>query len=173
MAAIAQSMPADAIVVEEAPSHRNALHDYLPINTTGGFYTEASGGLGWALPGAVGVALAQTPRRVICIVGDGSSLYSIQALWNAAQAQLRITFIVFNNRGYAALKAFSEALQITGAPGQEVTGMNFVEIARGFGCEGRAVTRSDEVIPALRNAYVSEGPVLLDVHLDTGFKPLY
>ncbi len=173
MAAVAQVMPPDAIVVEEAPSHRNALHDYLPINTTGGFYTEGSGGLGWALPGAVGVALAQSKRRVICIVGDGSALYSIQALWNAAQAALPITFIVFNNRGYAALKAFSDALKISGAPGQEVSGMNFVDIARGFGVEGRLVERAQDVIPALRAAFAAQSPVLLDVHLDTGFKPLY
>ncbi|MSQ58272.1 MAG: benzoylformate decarboxylase [Betaproteobacteria bacterium] len=173
MAAIAQVMPADAVVVEEAPSHRNALHDYLPITSSGGFYTEGSGGLGWALPGAIGVSLAQPARRVICLVGDGSALYSIQALWNAAQAKLPITFIVFNNRGYAALKAFSDALRISGAPGQDVSGMNFVDIARGFGVEGRVVSRAQDVLPALRSAFAGNSPVLLDVHLDTGFKPLY
>lgn len=173
MAAIAQTMPTDAIIVEEAPSHRNALHDYLPVTTSGGFYTEASGGLGWALPGAIGVALAQSKRKVICIVGDGSALYSIQALWNAAQAKLPITFIVFNNRGYAALKAFSDALKIVGAPGQEVSGMNFVDVARGFGCQARAIDRCSGVTSALQEAFAASEPVVLDVHLETGFKPLY
>jgi benzoylformate decarboxylase len=173
MAAIARVMPKDAIVVEEAPSHRNALHDYLPIRTSGGFYTEASGGLGWALPGAIGVALAEPRRKVICIVGDGAALYSIQALWNAAQLKLPITFVVFNNRGYAALKAFCEALQISGAPGHEVPGMNFVEVARGFGCDAKSVTRAAELVSDLEKAFLSKDPVLLDVLLDTAYKPLY
>jgi benzoylformate decarboxylase len=125
------------------------------------------------LPGAIGVSLAQPKRKVICIVGDGSALYSIQALWNAAQARLPVTFIVFNNRGYAALKAFSDALKISGAPGQEVSGMNFVDIARGFGVEGRVVNRVQDVQPALRSAFAGNSPVLLDVHLDAGYKPLY
>lgn len=173
MAAVARTLPADAVVVEEAPSHRNALHDYLPIRFSGGFYTEASGGLGWALPGAVGVALAQPGRRVVCIVGDGSSLYSIQALWNAAQDRLPITFVVFNNAGYGALRAFSDALKIAGAPGHEVPGMDFVALARGFGCEARAVTRCAEVEAALREAHEAPGPMLLDVRLEAGFRPLY
>lgn len=173
MAAIARTLPPDAVVVEEAPSHRNALHDHLPIRISGGFYTEASGGLGWALPGAVGVSLAQPGRRVVCLVGDGSSLYSIQALWNAAREKLPITFVVFNNSGYGALRAFSDALKISGAPGHDVPGMNFVELARGFGCEARAVTQVAEVDAALRAAYASTGPVLLDVRLESGFKPLY
>ncbi|MBM3394229.1 MAG: benzoylformate decarboxylase [Betaproteobacteria bacterium] len=173
MACIARTMPDDAIIVEEAPSHRIALHDFLPIRQTGGFYTEASGGLGWALPGAIGVALARPEQRILCLVGDGSSMYSIQALWNAVREKLRITFVVFNNRGYGALRAFSDALRISGAPGHEVPGLDFVQIALGFGCEARAVTRCQDVEPALRATYDATGPILLDVHLEAGFKPLY
>ena len=78
-------MPDDAVIVEEAPSHRNAMHDHLPIRRSDGFYCGASGGLGWALPAAVGIGLARPERRVVCLLGDGSSLYSIQALWTAAE----------------------------------------------------------------------------------------
>lgn len=173
MAAIARNLPPDAVVVEEAPSHRNALHDYLPIRRPGGFFTEASGGLGWALPGAVGVALARPGRRVFCIVGDGSSLYSIQALWNAVQQNLPIVFIVFNNRGYGALRAFGDALKITGAPGHDVPGLDFVHLARGFGCDAQPVVRAEEVDAVLRAACERQGPILLDVHLEAGFKALY
>lgn len=173
MAAIARTLPPQAVVVEEAPSHRNALHDFLPIRFSGGFYTEASGGLGWALPGAIGVALAQPGRRVVCLVGDGSSLYSIQALWNAARERLPITFVVFNNAGYGALRAFSDALKIAGAPGHDVPGLDFVALARGFGCEARAVTRVAEVESALHAAFQTPGPMLLDVRLGADFRPLY
>src|SRR4051794_23861112 len=82
--ALAALLPTEAMVVEEAPSHRNAMHAHLPIRRVGGFAAAASGGLGWALPAAVGFALADAGRRVVCLLGDGSSLYSIQALWTAA-----------------------------------------------------------------------------------------
>jgi benzoylformate decarboxylase len=110
MHTVGQVMPRDAIVVEEAPTHRNAMHDHLPIRTSGGFYVGASGGLGYGMPAAVGVALGSPGRRVICLLGDGSSLYSIQALWTAVQQRLAISFVVLNNGAYAALKAFGRGL---------------------------------------------------------------
>ncbi len=85
---IAQLMPADAVIVEEAPCHRNDLHDYLPIRHSNEFYTGASGGLGYSLPAAVGIVLADPTHRVICLLGDGSSMYSVQGLWTAVQYRL-------------------------------------------------------------------------------------
>ena len=85
MQVVSEVMPANAVIVEEAPSHRNAMHDYLPIRHSDGFYCGASGGLGWALPASVGIALGDPSRRIVCLLGDGSSLYSIQALWTAAE----------------------------------------------------------------------------------------
>ena len=141
---------ADAVIVEEAPSHRNAMHDHLPIRTSGGFYCAASGGLGFGLPAAVGVALGDPTRRVICLLGDGSSLYSIQALWTAAQHDLPIAFVILNNRGYGALKALGRAWPSTSHRASTCPGIGFAELAAGFGCAARAVTRADELEAALR-----------------------
>lgn len=173
MHAVGRLMPPDAAIVEEAPTHRGALRDYLPIRRSGGFYAAASGGLGWAVPAAVGVALAQPGRKVICLVGDGSSLYSIQSLWTAMECKLPIAFVIFNNGGYGALRSFGSMLGIPGAPGHDVAGVDFVALARGFGCEAECVDRSADVERALRRAFVSTVPCLVDVRLDDAVEKLY
>ena len=173
MSLIRKTMPADAIVVEEAPTHRNVLREHLPIDISGGFYAGASGGLGWAAAAAVGVSLAQPGKRIVCIVGDGSVLYAIQSIWTAVQHALPVTFVIFDNGGYSALKSFSGMLGVTGAPGHDLPGLDFVLLARGFGCEGMAVTRSNDVEPALRAAFGAAGPRLVAVRLDEGVERLY
>jgi benzoylformate decarboxylase len=170
---IAELMPADAIIVEEAPSHRNAMHVHLPIRTSGGFYTCASGGLGYGLPAASGVALASPDRRVICVLGDGSSLYSIQGLWTAAQHQLPISFVILNNGGYTALKAFAADLGIEKAPGVDLPGIDFPALAAGFGCPGRRVEHAEELESALLGSLAADGPTLVDVAVDDAVERLY
>jgi benzoylformate decarboxylase len=173
MSTVAKLMPRDAIIVEEAPAHRNAMHGYLPIRTRGGFYTTASGGLGYALPAAVGIALAEAPRRVICLVGDGSAMYSIQALWTAARHDLPVTVIVLNNRGYGALKAFSQMMHIRNAPGLDLPGLDFLAIAKGFGCTTVGVETANDLAPAMRQALSAKGPTLLEVAVDRRITDLY
>ena len=173
MHTICSTMPADAVIVEEAPSHRNDLHAYFPIRTSGGFYACASGGLGWALPAAVGVALGDSSRKVIALLGDGSSLYTIQGLWTAAQQRLPITFVILNNSGYAAVKSLGARMGIPQMPGSDVSGIDFVEVARGFGCQASRVERAEELAPALRQAYASDQPWLVDVRMDRAVQKLY
>src|SRR5256714_7169734 len=104
---IAALRPPDSIVVEEPPSSRGPMHDYLPMLEPDSFYTRASGGLGHGLPAAVGVALARADRKVIALLGDGSAMYSIHGLWSAAEPALPVAFVVVNNRGYRALDEFA------------------------------------------------------------------
>ena len=88
------------------------LHSGCPITRPGGFLTTGSGALGWGLPVAVGRALAGTGERVVCVVGDGSSMYSIQALWTAARYRAPVTFVVLNNSGYEAVKELGRRIGI-------------------------------------------------------------
>jgi benzoylformate decarboxylase len=173
MHAIARHLPKDAVIVEEAPTQRHALHEYLPINTSGGFYAGASGGLGWALPASLGVALAEKNRKVICVVGDGSSLYTIQAIWSAVRERLPVAFVILNNSGYAALKAFGGMLGIAGAPGHDVPGVDFVSIAKGFGCDARRAATAAELDQALAAAFAADRAMLVEVMLDAAVKRLY
>ncbi len=170
---IRRLMPPGAVIVEEAPSHRNALREHLAITESGGFYCGASGGLGWALPAAIGVALAEPARKVICVVGDGSSLYSIQALWTALREKVPVAFVVLNNAGYGALRAFGGMLGIAGAPGHDVPGVDFVSIAQGFGCRARRVGSAREIEPALNEAIAADEPRLVEVALESAVVKLY
>jgi benzoylformate decarboxylase len=170
---IAQVMPDDAIIVEEAPSHRNELHDYLPIRHSNGFYTGASGGLGYSLPAAVGISLADPSHRIIGLLGDGSSMYSVQGLWTAAQHRLPITFVIFNNQGYAALKSFSRMFNTTEFTGVELPAIDICAIARGYGCEALRIEKACDLAPALTRSFASSGPVVIDVIVDRAETILY
>ena len=159
-------MPQDAIVVEEAPSHRSAMQQYLPRPGADSFYTMASGGLGYSLPASVGIALARPGRRIVCLIGDGSAMYCIQAIWTAAQRALPITFVVMNNAGYGAMRAFSQIMQAHRPPGIDLPGLDFVALAKGLGCPGKRVTDVEDLDRILDEALAAKGPALVDVVVD-------
>ena len=169
---LAHARPADAIIVEEAPSHRPAIQRFLPITQAGGFYTMASGGLGYALPAAVGVALA-TSKRVICVIGDGSSMYSIQAIWTAVQLNLPLTVIVLNNSGYGAMRSFSKIMQSQAIPGLDLPDIDFVQLAESMGCNAARVTEHEQLSVAMNNALAMTGSYLLEVIIDSGSGAIY
>src|SRR5256714_8587465 len=114
---LSEAMPANAALVEEAPSHRPAMQKFMPMRGQDSFYTMSSGGLGYSLPAAVGIALGRPGSRVVCLIGDGSAMYSIQALWTAAQRKLPLTVVVINNAGYGAMRSFSQVMQGRNVPG--------------------------------------------------------
>ena len=155
------------VIVEEAPSSRPVMHRYLPMLQSETFYTMASGGLGFGLAAAVGVALAKPARRVIGLVGDGSAMYSIQALWSAARLKLPMTFVILNNRRYAALQEFAPTFGFeVGAKleGTDLGGLDFVAMAHGMGVEEAVrIERPDALADALATALRSAGPSLVEV----------
>src|SRR5207237_6943710 len=109
---LSQAMPDSTALVEEAPSHRPAMQKFMPMPGQDSFYTMASGGLGYSLPAAVGMALGRSDRRTVCLIGDGSAMYSIQALWTAAQRKLPLTVVVLNNSGYGPMRSFSQVTTV-------------------------------------------------------------
>jgi benzoylformate decarboxylase len=173
LAALREAMPEGAVLVEEAPSHRPAMHAHLPVTRWGGFFTMASGGLGYALPAAVGVALARPGTRVAALIGDGSMMYSPQALWSAAQHGLPVLILVLNNGGYGAMRSFSRVLGVQGAPGIEVEGVDFVALARSMGVPGLRVETEAALGAALEAGFSAPGPMLLDVIVDRAIPTLY
>jgi benzoylformate decarboxylase len=163
---IAALRPGNGVIVEEAPSSREPMHDWLPITRPDGFYTCASGGLGHGLPASIGVALARPDARVIALLGDGSAMYAIQGLWTAAQLGLPMTFIIINNRRYEALLNFGRHFGLQRTVGTELGGIDFVQVAQGQGLEARRVEATEGLDEALRWAFGSTGPVLLEVLVD-------
>ena len=155
------------IVVEEAPSARPVMQAQLPTRRSQTFYTMASGGLGWAMGAAVGVALGRPGERIVGLVGDGSAMYAIQALWTAAHLHLPITYIVLNNGRYAALEEFAPVFGFARhAPlqGVDLGGLDFVALARGQGVEQACrVEQPSALRDALGSALRSHGPSLVEI----------
>jgi benzoylformate decarboxylase len=171
--ALSTAMPADAALVEEAPSHRPAMQKFMPMHGQDSFYTMASGGLGWSLPAAVGIALGRPERRTVCLIGDGSAMYSIQALWTAAQRKLPITVIVINNSGYGAMRSFSQVMQVRNVPGLDLPGLDFVKLAEGLGCDAVRVGKASELQSALARGLAHDGVSLVEVMVDSAVPLLY
>jgi benzoylformate decarboxylase len=167
------AMPEDAVLVEEAPSHRPAIQKFMPMRGQDSFYTMASGGLGHSLPAAVGISLARPDIRTVCLIGDGSAMYSIQALWTAAQRPLPLTVVVINNQGYGAMRSFSQVMQVRDIPGLDLPGIDFVKIAEAMGCDAGRVAKSSELAPALDLALAHRGTSLVEVMVDCAVPLLY
>jgi len=165
--------PAGSVILLEASSHASALFRRVRVTRSGGFYYAGKGGLGFALPAAVGVAIAEPGRRAICVSGDGASLYCIQSLWTAVQHKAPVTVLVLNNAGYNSLKASADLMELTHTiPGLDVPGIDFVKLAEGFGCPAERVEQLDDLGPALDRAFSEAGPVLIDLAVDPTVRSL-
>ena len=161
---IAALRPPRAVIVEEAPTARGPVHDTLPITREGGFYTCASGGLGYSLPAAVGVAMGQRDK-VIAILGDGSALYTVQGLYAARNETTNVSFVILDNGAYAALTGFSAEFGMNQVPGCDLSGIDFVALAQALGVPARRVEAADAVDAALEWSFAQAGPTLLDMRI--------
>jgi benzoylformate decarboxylase len=172
MLRIAESIPADAVVVEEALTSANTLPGVLALRDRHSFYGLASGGLGFGMPGAAGVSLALPGRPVVAVIGDGSALYGIQALWTVAHHRLPVTYVIANNRSYRILKerlvSFRGSDQFVGMDLRDPE-IDYTGLARSMGLAARRVTDPADIAPALREAVASGAPQLVEVMVADGF----
>lgn len=173
MLRISETLPQDAIVVEEALTSSASLPAFLQLRDRRGYYGLASGGLGFGVPGAVGISLAQPGRPVVAIIGDGSAMYGVQALWTAAHLRLPITYVIANNRSYRILKERLVSMRAT----DRFTGMDlrdpdidFTGLARSLGVPAERVTDPQGIVPALRAALQAGAPRLIEVMVADGFE---
>ncbi len=158
-------VPADAAFASEVPSLGN-WWDRVPITRPRSFFSSAAGGLGYGIPAAVGLGLADPSRPVVCLSGDGSAHYGITGLWTAARQGVDVTFVIARNGAYGALEEFGAYLGTTGLPGLDLPGLDFVALAAGYGVEGRRVETAAELDEALAAAFASDGPNLIEVETD-------
>jgi benzoylformate decarboxylase len=165
LSALAERLAPETVLVEEAPVDRPELHERLLARRPLGFLSAAMGGLGFALAGATGVRMALPDRPVVAVVGDGSAMYGIQALWSAAHYGVGALFVVLSNGGYAIMDRLVERHDAQ-APWPSFA-VDIAAIARAQGCKARSISSFDElavtldeVVPELAT---SEEPLLLDV----------
>ena len=171
MMRIADCIPADAIIVDEGlTTSKNLLH-FLPHRDRYSYFGMVSGGIGWGIAAAVGVQLAQPNRRVVAISGDGSAMYSPQALWTAAHLKLPILFLIFNNQGYRILKerllAFHGNDQYIGMNLREPS-IDFTGLATSFGMRAKKITETAQFEAAFKPAVISDAPCLFEIMLQPG-----
>jgi benzoylformate decarboxylase len=166
---IAKALPDAAVLVNEGLTSARHLTDLVPYRERYGYHGLASGGIGWGLPAAVGVAMARAPRPVCCVSGDGSAMYSVQALWTAANARLPVTFIIANNGGYRIikqrLKAFHGSDRYVGMDFDDPR-IDFTALARSLGVPAERIADPADLPVALQRAFTTPGPKLLDVIVD-------
>lgn len=159
--------PDDSIVVMESTSTMAELQQWMPTTRTASLFATGSGGIGWGVPGAVGVALGNRARGierpVIATIGDGSFQYSIQAIWTAAQHKLPIVFVVLRNGAYVVLKSFALLDKTPGVPGLDLPGLDIAALATGFGCRTANVESTAELASEFKTALQTTGPTVLVV----------
>src|SRR3954463_5462686 len=167
-AALVQVWPEDGILVLESPSSTPAMRNQLRLSKPGSYYFGAGGGLGFGLPAALGVQLAQPDRPVVCVVGEGSAQYAITGFWTAAAYRIPVTFLVLRNEEYAILKWFGMLESVEGAPGLDLPALDVSAAAAAYGVPSRRVADREELTEALRTAIGSGGPELVEVQVTPG-----
>jgi len=174
--AVAGATPPDAVIVDEAISSSHGIRQFFRCADAKSFFSLRGGGIGWGLPAALGVKLALPDRPVIALVGDGSAMYTNQALWTAARESLAVVYVIFNNASYRILKQRTHALKGFSAQDDLYVGMDldrpsidYIGLAKSLGVPGEHVEKAGEVAKALERGLLSGGPYLIDVRLDSSF----
>jgi acetolactate synthase-1/2/3 large subunit len=171
-AAVALTLPDSAVVIDEGVSTGRGMagamggaapHDWLAV---------MGGAIGWGLPGAVGAALGAPGRPVLALEGDGSAMYTVQALWTLAREQLPVVVLVFANRAYRILQGELQGVGAT-LSGQRAADMlsldrpalDWVSMARGHGLPGVRVDTAEGLVKALRDGFASRAPCVIEAVL--------
>jgi benzoylformate decarboxylase len=171
-AQMARSLPADVRLVNESTSNTTQFWEHLDLSRPRSLFFPAAGGLGFGLPAAVGVALADPGRPVVAVLGDGAVQYGVAGLWTAMQCELPITFVVLRNGGYGALRSFVTQLGVADAPGLDLPDLDAVQIAAGYGLPAQRITSGEELAAALACTASTRGPRLIEVPITAETRPL-
>jgi benzoylformate decarboxylase len=166
--ALADVWPEEGIAVVESPSATLALRSRLRLSVPGSWYFAAGGGLGFGLPAAVGVQMAEPERPVVCVIGEGSVQYAVQTFWTASAYDVPLTVLVLRNEEYAILKWFAGLEQVEGAPGLDLPNLESARLAAAYGVSARQTTGVDDTREALREAIASDRPELVEVRVAPG-----
>ena len=171
MMALVELLPKDVIVVDEGIVSTRNLLKFLAIRDRYGYFGNASGGIGWGIAAALGIQIAHPARRVVAVLGDGSAMYGIQALWTAAHLKLPITFVIANNGGYRIIKerllAFHGNDQFIGMDFKDPA-IAFAQLAAALGMTSARIETGAACETAFRAANDRAGPTLLEVVVQGG-----
>ncbi len=174
-AELRRGLPTDAVIVDESITASLDLARAFDYRGFGDYFGGRGGGIGQGLAGAIGVKVAMPDRVVVAISGDGSAMYSVQALWTAAHHGLPIVFVILSNRQYRILKHNVDVWRHNFEPGtqhpyqhMDLTGpdLDFVHLAAGMGVEGVRVDKADDIAPALAKGVAANRPYLVEIAIE-------
>ena len=177
--AIGAMLPKDAVVIEEVLSSAPGIRMLINSNDEQSFYGLRGGGIGWGLPAAIGAKVALPDRPVVALIGDGSAMYTIQALWTAAHYRLPVIWVIFNNTSYRILKQRLVMLRGLAEQADKFVGMeltdpavDFIGLARSLGIEGQRAKTVHEATDLIGKALKDGTAMLIDVDMERGYKPM-
>lgn len=170
-AVIAALLPEGSIVVDESCTSGMAVQPSCQGAAAHVWLAHTGGALGLGLPLSAGAAMAAPGRKTLCLLGDGSAMYTVQALWTLAREQLDVVAIVFANRAYSIIN--HELQRVGASSGPAASSMmdlarpelRFADLARGMGVEGSRAESADAFASQLASALASRGPRLIELGL--------
>jgi benzoylformate decarboxylase len=177
--AIGEMLPRDAVVVDETVSSGAGIRSLIRSDDPQSFFGLRGGGIGWGLPASLGVKLALSDRPVVALVGDGSAMYTCQALWTAAHERIAVVFVIFNNTSYRILKQRLHAQRGLAAQVDRFVGMELVDppidyvgLARSLGIAAERAKTVHDATDLITRGLQSNAPLLIDVPTDRNYKPV-
>jgi benzoylformate decarboxylase len=179
MGALAEILPPDVAVIEEAVTTTNTTFERLGVlkNTTG-YFGHRGWALGWGLGVSIGAKLAWPNRPVLALLGEGAAAYGMQGLWSAARYKIPVVFVICNNAQYQILKLCGRSLSLPRAEQQKFEGvdlvgpeLDYLALAKGFGVEAYRITEPAELAERVSTAFKGDKPVLFDVPIARELAP--
>jgi benzoylformate decarboxylase len=177
--AVGEMLPPDAVVIDEAVSSSVGIRSLIRSDDPQSFYGLRGGGIGWGLPAAIGVKLALPERPVVALIGDGSAMYTCQALWTAAHERIAVVFVILNNTSYRILKQRLTAQRGLAAQVDRFVGMelsdpaiDYVGLARSLGVAAERAKNLKETTDLIAAGIKSSAPLLIDVPMERNYKPV-
>jgi benzoylformate decarboxylase len=174
-AELRRGLPDGAVIIDESITASLDLAKAFDYRGFGDYFGGRGGGIGQGLAGAIGVKVAMPDRVVVAVSGDGSAMYSIQALWTAAHHKLAIVFVILSNRQYRILKHNVDVWRQNFEAGtqhpyqhMDLTGpdLDFLHLAAGMGVEGVRIEKADDIAPALSKAVAANRPYLVEIAVE-------
>jgi benzoylformate decarboxylase len=177
--AIGAMLPKNAVVIEEILSSNPGTRSLINSEDPQSFFALRGGGIGWGLPAAIGVKLALPDRPVVALVGDGSAMYTVQALWTAAHSKVPVIWVIFNNTSYRILKQRLVNMRGLAEQADNFVGMNltdpaidFVGLARSLGIEAHRAKTVKDTTDLIAKGLKDGSALLIDVDMDRNYKPM-
>ena len=176
MVEISKSLPNNVIIVDDSISSRSAMHGAIKFNKPDSIFGERGGAIGWGMGGALGIKLANQDKPVVAIIGDGSSMMTIQALWTAANYSIPVIYLICNNQSYRILKLnmniYKKQILNEKNPESKYIGADFAlplnisKIAEAIGVYGKKITDPLKINLEIQKALKLNKPVVLDIRID-------